>query len=137
MIATRHGSYVVYVHTEESPSDEDWDLALRFYEAADASRLRTLVYTDGAAPNAAQRSRLNTVLGSNKQQPSAVLTPSLLARTAATAIGWFNPNFRVFGPRDFDAAFLHLMATPDERRALRALVEKLMAELEIGPAAAR
>ncbi|HVJ21900.1 MAG TPA: hypothetical protein VM686_41130 [Polyangiaceae bacterium] len=135
MIAVRQGVYVVYVHTAESPSDEEWDLAMRFYEAADVSRLKTLVYTDGAAPNAAQRGRLNAALGGHKLL-MALLTPSVFARAAGTAISWFNPNVRVFGPGDFDAALRHLAASPEEGATLSGLVEKHKAELGISFSAA-
>jgi hypothetical protein len=127
MVATRHGSLVIYVHTAEAPNDDEWDRALRFFESKDPG-LRALVYTEGAAPNAAQRARLNAALGGNKVA-IAVLTPSVVARAAGTAIGWFNPNLRVFGPTDFDLALKHIRATPQEGAELRALIEKLKDEL--------
>jgi len=130
MIATRSDAVIVYVHTAEAPSDVEWDLAMRFFEAADLKYLRVLVYTDGAAPNASQRARLNGLLGSNKL-PMAVLTPSVLARAAGTAISWFNPNLRIFGPDDYEAAFKHLGASADERSALRALVERFKGDLGV------
>lgn len=135
MIATRTGAVIVYVHTADAPSDVEWDQAMRFFEAPDLRHLRVLVYTDGAAPNVSQRARLNGLLGSNKL-PMAVLTPSVLARAAGTAISWFNPNLRVYGPDDYEAAFKQLNASADERTALRTLVERFKAELGVRRAVA-
>src|SRR5688572_28283346 len=62
--ARRVHNVILYVHTAAPATDDDWDGVLGYYEnARDVKELRTLVYTDGAAPNASQRARLNAVLG--------------------------------------------------------------------------
>src|SRR5687767_3375736 len=83
------GRYVVFVHGKAAPGDDEWEQSLSFYrEAPDARQVRALVYTEGGAPNAAQRAKLNAVLGGRKL-PIAVLTTSSIARAAGTAISWF------------------------------------------------
>ena len=101
MIATRTGGVIVYVHTADAPSDVEWDLAMGYFEAADLKHLRVLVYTDGAAPNASQRARLNGLLGSNKL-PMAVLTP--LSALASSPTGYDAANSRAAArlPRSHD-----------------------------------
>ena len=85
-LARRVRNVIIYVHTADTPSDVEWDTVLSFYNNAnDEQQLRTLVYTEGAAPNASQRARLNDCLGARRVR-IAVLTPSALARAAGTAV---------------------------------------------------
>ena len=126
MSARRLGDVFIFFHTSTAPSDEEWDSVLDLYrKAPDISRVRTFVYTEGAAPNAAQRARLNAVLRDTKPR-MAVVTPSQLARVVGTAIRWFNPSFHVFAPSEIDQAFLHLGASSEERRG----IERTLAELK-------
>jgi hypothetical protein len=121
--------YCVLVHATQSPSDREWELVLAFFrDAEDLNTMKVLVYTDGAAPNAKQRARLNAIVGSNRPR-MAVLTPSAFARTIGTAISWFHPGFRVFGPNDLDSAFNHLGAPPPDQVLLRVALNELRTEL--------
>ena len=124
MLSRETGECLVYVHTIESPSDSEWDAALELLRARnDMGSVRVLVYTAGGAPNAAQRARLNHVLEKTKP-PISVLTASTFARAAGTAISWFNPMFKIFGPDDFDPALDHLGLRGVERlRAREALLD--------------
>lgn len=65
------------------------------YRGADDQRI--LVVSAGGAPNPAQRRRLLTNL-EGATAPTAILTTSWVMRGAATAVSWFNPELRVFGP---------------------------------------
>ncbi len=125
MAAKAVGNYCVFVHTDASPTDEQWNQALQFYrDVADLGALRTLVFTEGAAPNAAQRARLKAVTRGAKM-PIAVLTSSAIARGAGVAIGWFNPLFRVFAPDEIDRALDHLDAVGLDRELLKLTLEEL------------
>lgn len=127
--ARRVGSVLVYVHTTAAPSDAEWESVLSFYEdSSPEAQLRTLVYTEGGAPNAAQRARLNARLGPRRVR-IAVLTPSTLARAAGTALNWFRPEVRIFGPRDVKQAFSHLAVTDAESSELSNALRELMREL--------
>ncbi|HET9959926.1 MAG TPA: hypothetical protein VFQ61_35785 [Polyangiaceae bacterium] len=130
--ARQVGNVVIYVHTSEPPSDEEWDRVLSFYEGA-ASTLepKILVYTEGSAPNAAQRARLNGVFG-KRRVLLAILTSSALARAAGTAVHWFRPEVRVFGAREFPKAAMHLGLTPAEATAIESALNELKGELQLG-----
>jgi hypothetical protein len=123
-LARRVRNVTIYVHTAGTPSDAEWDTVLSFYDNAnDEQQLRTLVYTAGAAPNAAQRARLNDALGARRVR-IAVLTPSSLARAAGTAVGWFRPEVRAFGASDESRAIAHLgIGEEIARDVLKALGE--------------
>lgn len=129
--ARRVHNVILYVHTAAPATDDDWDGVLGYYEnARDVKDLRTLVYTDGAAPNASQRARLNAVLGARRVR-IAVLTPSALARAAGTAMGWFRPEVRVFGATDFAKAMEHLSLTGEVAVEIGRALDELKAELGI------
>ena len=126
MSGMRLGDVLVFYHSTAPPSDSEWESVLDLYrKIPDVSKVRTFVYTEGAAPNAAQRARLTAVLRDRKP-PMAVVTPSQLARAIGTAIRWFNPSFQVFAPSELEKAFLHLRASAAEKRA----IERALAELK-------
>lgn len=123
------GSYFVCVHSNLAPTNTEWAEVLRVLRNhPDLGSLRILVYTDGGAPNAAQRSDLSSLLA-NRNIPIAVITTSVIARAAGTALTWLNPGFRVFPPTEFDKALDHLGATGMDKRTLRDSVEELRREL--------
>ena len=135
-MAREVGDVLVFVHTNDAPSDPEWEKALELLRnRASSSGLRTLVYTAGGAPNAAQRARLNAVIGATKP-PIAVLTSSPIARAAGTAISWFNPMFKVFGPDDVDNALDHLALRGIERTHAREALLEMKRDLLASPRAA-
>lgn len=126
------GNYVVFVHGTLPPPQSEWSMVLDLYRNhPNLTAVRTLVYTEGAAPTAAQRADLSSVLGKVKM-PTAVMTSSTISRAAGTALGWLNPGFRVFAATDFEGAFDHLGATGNDRRALRDTVDDLRRALAKG-----
>jgi hypothetical protein len=123
------GNVVVCVHGSLAPLQTEWNAILDLYRThPNVSSLRTLVYTEGAAPSAAQRADLSSTLGKVKM-PTAVMTSSTISRAAGTALSWLNPGFRVFSATDFEGAFTHLGASSAERRQLREAVDEMKNEL--------
>jgi hypothetical protein len=121
--------YLVFVHAEHPPEDEEWtEMLALFRKAFDIRRLKVLVYTAGGAPNARQRAQLNQVL-EHIRPPVAVVTTSMVARAAGTAIAWFTPTLRVFSPDDSERAFDHIDATELERKLLRRALAELKEEV--------
>jgi hypothetical protein len=124
------GRLLVFVHTKQDPGDEEWAQALGLWkEQLVVPELCGLIYTAGGAPNAAQRARLNELLAGRPIR-IAVLTGSQMARTVGVAIRWFNPNFRMFEPNDFDGAMQHLAVKEHEAGVLREMVRQLRRELD-------
>jgi hypothetical protein len=105
--------------------DDEWDRILEFYRhLMSLNSLRCIVYTDGSAPTASQRGKLQSMLGKAKIT-FAVLTPSAWARAVGAAISWFVPNVGMFKPTELDNAFDHLQVQPKEREALRSAIDRL------------
>ncbi len=130
-LAKRVRNVLIYVHTAAPPNDEEWDEVLSFYEAGTREqKVCTLVYTEGGAPNAAQRARLNARLGPGLVR-IAVLTSSAIARAAGTAVTWFRPHVRVFGPNDLQGAMDHLELSPEGRQEVGEALQELKRSLGI------
>lgn len=119
------GDFLVFVHTDEPPSDEEWARLIEaFREVPDLRRCRVLVLTDGGAPDARQRLSINRVL-KDFNPPVAIVSSSMVARAVVTAMGWFNPRVRAFASDDMDGAFTHLDASEVDRGRLSQTVNEL------------
>ncbi len=131
MVWRRLGRFVVTVHSEREPLDEEWSR----YVASAREYLplldqRILVISGGGAPNAAQRRQLVTLLEGGLA-PTAILTGSWLMRGAGTAVSWFNPSLRVFGLDGLAQAMDHLQLNDTERKVGIAYVQELQSRLGV------
>lgn len=131
MIWRRLGRLTVTVHTQEVPADDEW--AKYVSEAHDHLPLeaqRGLVVSAGGGPNGRQRRMMVEALDGAKV-PFAILTNSLLMRSAATAVSWFNPYLKVYGPDDLEQAIAYLGLTAWERTEALRLVAAFESELHV------
>jgi hypothetical protein len=123
------GDYMVFVHSEQPPSNAEWSSLMdAFRNATNLRRIRVLVFTYGGAPNARQRAELNDVLR-DVRPPVAVVTPSTLARAVCTAIGWFQPRLRAFAPEELPNAFDYLDTNEGDRKVLSRMLREMRLEL--------
>jgi hypothetical protein len=107
VVTASRGRVLMVAHNAEPPTDEEWKDFLRALDRHGIEGARLLVWTDGAAPNSAQRQALNDQLG-GRTIPIAVLSTSTFVRGVATAISWFNPGVKVFPPDKVNDAIRHL-----------------------------
>jgi hypothetical protein len=119
---TRYRGYdlSVWLHTENDAPKAMWDQAMRELAACPTKTLRSLVVTDGYAPDAARRSQLSTEGLRGGRIKSSIVTTVLsnpIKRGVATALTWLNPQFGFFTPEKFDAALAHI-GLPDEMDAV-------------------
>lgn len=108
----------VWLHTRSDPAPDEWSASCQavadFGKAngGDFTRFRALFVTDGGTPDARQRKELfRDALGGYPAMMSIVteaVTTNALKRGIATALGWMNPNFRVFEPTDLGPALEHI-----------------------------
>lgn len=129
------GPCLVFVHGPVAPTDAEWDRAMDLWARIGTARVRALVFTEGGAPNAAQRAKLAKISGDRKP-PISVLTESALARAAGTAISWFNAELRVFPPTDVERALDHLSLSGTDREKALATLTELRAR-RVGTSSAR
>jgi hypothetical protein len=108
----------VWLATSSDPTAAEWTsgcraAASRFHaRKGDVSTFRTLVVTDGGAPNAVQRRELNLdALGATRHKVAVlttILRTSAIKRGIATALTWINPEIHFFEPQGILGALDHL-----------------------------
>jgi hypothetical protein len=101
------GEVMLAAHTSKPPTDVEWDGYLALLRGRDVEKMRSLVFTDGGAPNTAQRGQLNDAL-KGKTSIGAVVSSSALVRGVVTALRWFNPKIKAFAPTDTAQALTYL-----------------------------
>jgi hypothetical protein len=130
MACTMVGDLGIVVHTGEAPTDAEWHVMLEMIRHADLKVFRGLAFTDGGAPNTAQRRRL-TALVNGRPVHSAVVTASPVARGVVTALRWYIPGLKTFPPERLPEALAYLRVSPTELKAVEATVRRLRAELGV------
>jgi DNA-binding LacI/PurR family transcriptional regulator len=125
------GHTLVVVHGATHPSDDDWAIYLDALRRDGAAMHAQLVVTEGGTPTSAQRkASLELAQLWDQTPPTAVVTSSILARGAVTALSWFmKERIRAFAPAEFGDACLFIGAGSDET-ALREAVTRLRATLQ-------
>jgi len=107
MVFSIIGNLMILVHSAHPPTDAEWDEYLAALRARDQEKLRSLAFTDGGAPNTAQRKALNSIL-QGKTSTGAVVSPNAMVRGVVTALSWFNAKIKVFSPDEVERAFEYL-----------------------------
>jgi hypothetical protein len=131
MLWRREGRFVLTVHSAKEPTESEWRAYLA--QAGDHRPLedqRILVLSAGGAPTAVQRREMVSFLD-GAQTPTAIVTGSWIMRGAGTAVSWFNPSLRVFGPRAASSAMDYLGLTGGERRLADRLIREFQRDLGI------
>lgn len=110
------GSLHIVVVGERDPAPSDWNAYVAAIQAeakrgASLGQIRTLVFSDGGGPNAAQR-EVASELRLGRSCPQAIVTTSGITRAAITALRIWNPHRRAFAPRDTGAA-LEFLGVPE------------------------
>ena len=85
------GRTLVVVHGARHPTDADWMIYLEALRQNVATLEAQLIVTDGGSPTTAQRRASLELAGDQWERlpPTAVVTSSVLARGAVTALSWF------------------------------------------------
>jgi hypothetical protein len=139
MVLDTYDDLIIAVHTSDSPNEPEWDNYLSVVKRSDPAKTRTIVFTDGGAPNSAQREALNKILN-GVSSPGAIVSANRLVRGVVTTLSWFNPKIKAFSPERTEEAFSYLgLKSADVPRVwiiVRNLREKLGApNLQCIPAA--
>jgi hypothetical protein len=118
------GDLMILIHTARPPSGAEWAEYIRAVAAHDPAKLRTLVFTDGGAPNSPQRKEVNDVLGGRASR-GAIVSASAIVRGAVMALSWFNPLIRAFPPTELEDALRYLSVPAEELPAVWEEVRRL------------
>jgi hypothetical protein len=128
-----NGDLVLLVEGAEGHSDVEWKTFVDVMAACmklHDGRIRTLVLTDGAGPNAGQRQMAIKAGWENNKSPVAVVSKSMLVRGIITAFGWYNMNIRSFPVHALADAHRFLSLTPLEVQWAKAQAARLRSMLE-------
>jgi hypothetical protein len=123
------GRLIAVVHGSGSPTNLEWQRFLvDAVSSAAHSDPRVVVLSRGGAPDGYQRQAMNATLGS-RPAPVAMLTDSVIARTAIAAMRFFNPTMKAFATKDFKEASEYLGLTVTEHQRVARLLVELENEL--------
>jgi hypothetical protein len=133
------GNLGLLIEGSQEHRDAEWIALLDGLQDAMTAhnrRVRVLVFTEGAGPNAVQR-KLSIEKGwENNQSPIAVVTKSMMVRGILTAFSWFNMNLKAFAWDRAEEAYAFLDLTPSERQWVRIETKRLRTQLGLDPVAA-
>lgn len=97
---------IVMLHGASAPPASGWRDYLREIRDKDLTRLGLLVFTNGGAPDPAQRHELNQVIG-GRFFARAIVHRSALVRGVVLAVSWFAPGVKAFSPWTWTSAAEH------------------------------
>jgi len=122
------GDLGVALHTDKTPSREEWDAFMSAIRVVPSARVRVLAITDGGGPSTVHRGQFVKYLDGAKAR-IAVVSEALVVRGIVTALSWFTNNIRVFAPDDFRAAIAYVDLTQDECDAVKARLREMATRL--------
>jgi hypothetical protein len=127
----------ISVHTNETPSDEDWDRYLGDVIKHVKGLKGILVYSESTGPSAPQRARVNE---SYKQAGvnirTAIMSGSRMVRGVVTAMSWtLAENIKAFSTKDFESAVKYLELSNEDQLRTRVMLKQLARGAEIEVAA--
>jgi hypothetical protein len=121
---------LVEVHLAADPSDAEWDAFLDTgNDWMKGGELHgCLVLTEGGSPNAKQRKKMVDIPGVT-EKPVAVVTHSLVARGAVTALSWLGHKIRSFAPDELDDAMSYATVSQAVRPKITETIASMKFEL--------
>jgi len=118
----------VSLHTKDPPRDEEFEHMLELMRSCDLDNVRFLAVTDGGAPNKVQRMKVNDILA-GRSVPNAVVSSAKLVRGVVMALSWFNPDLKVFAPKQMKEALRYLSIDDSQMDEFRREFTQLRAQL--------
>lgn len=122
---------LIVCHGRLNPSDDEW---LEFTRLVSSLRhrsahMRTLIWTSGGGPTAAQRKSLNDALA-GESSLVAVVSGHPGVRFLVSALALVNHDIKAFSPNEIPDALLYLGVSTDARRVLLNTVQRLIGQID-------
>lgn len=121
---------ILMLHGDQAPPAAGWGDYLQQLAEKDVSTLGLLVFTNGGAPDPAQRHELNQVLA-GRYFARAIVHKSAVVRGVVAAVGWFAPGVAAFRPDSWHAAAAHAGMTEGELARVARAVRRLHASMSL------
>jgi hypothetical protein len=117
----------VVVHTNEAPSDEDWDRYIDEVAKSGKAIKGVLVYTPSVGPSAPQRARSSKALEqAGMDLQTAIMTTSRMVRGIVTAMTWaVGGKVKAFSTMEFNQAVVSLGLSEDDQLKTRVVLKQL------------
>jgi hypothetical protein len=119
---------ILMLHGEKPPPADAWREYLHSLENKDLAKLGLLVFTNGGAPDAAQRGELNRLI-CGRHFARAIVHRSAVVRGVVAAVSWFAPGVAAFHPNAWYAAAAHAGIAPDELERVERAAKRMHARL--------
>jgi hypothetical protein len=116
MVFERAGGTMVVAHGPDNPGEAVWASFVATMKELRSEVGRVLVFSAGGSPNAKQRAHLRQQVGTIH---AAILTDSIVARGAVTALSWLGLSIAAFAPPQVTGAMDYIGVPPDERELVR------------------
>lgn len=117
----------IVVHTDETPSDEEWDACIAEVEEHGSTLKGVLAYTKRTGPTAAQRTKSNAIyerFGDSFKM--AIMADSRMVVGIVTAMSWaVGSNVKAFSTKDFEGAADYLGIEGEDRIKVRVVLRQL------------
>jgi hypothetical protein len=126
--------FMIAVHNTLNAPTPDWNNYIEAILLSPVVVAGFLVYTEGGAPSAIQRKQLRDALiqRGNHTQPAGILTESIIARTAITALNLFlGGTVKAVPPHNIDEALTYIKAPPELWPQLKKTLDELKREIGI------
>lgn len=116
----------IVVHTDEPPSDADWDACIDDVSEHGEGIKGVLVYSTRTGPSASQRTKANAVYEKFGGMKMAIMASSRLVIGIVTAISWAVGNdVKAFATTDFEGAANYVGLNSEERLKARVVLRQL------------
>lgn len=119
-------NHIVMLHGVSPPPADGWRDYLHQIRDKDLTNVGLLSFTNGGAPDAAQRQELNQVVR-GRYFARAIVHRSALVRGVVLAVSWFAPGVKAFSPWTWPAAAEHAHFKPEELANVALQVRRLHA----------
>ncbi len=133
-----HG-VVLAMYNVRTPKRDEWGIYLAMVRHLkvvfdnDCAHFKQLIFTDGGAPNAAQRLSLVELSRGTRNRDkirAAIVSRSPVARGLVTTFRWLGLPLRAFAPDELSAVFAFLEVSNAEARDLCAALVDLCATID-------
>lgn len=129
------GNIHLVLHGASTPTDAEWNdytdaVSGELQRGLKPAEMRTLVFSEGEGPSAAQRKRVNDIL-TGRATPVAIVSSSVMMRGIVTALQWFNPLMKVFAPDQVGDAFRFLKIQDRQHENIWKEAQKLQSALGV------
>jgi hypothetical protein len=134
MVSGEVGSLLIAMHNEGPPEEAAWAEYMQRLErilreaGGDITRIHGMTFTDGGAPDAAQRTKFRSLL-EGKTVAGSIVSDSVAVRTVVGILSVFVKGISVHPPGHWQAALAAAKVPPERHEELKVLLRSMRDQL--------